>query len=326
MNPKLFWLVTAIVLALMHPAEAQQPKKIPRIGLLSAASPSSVSARVEAFRQGLRELGYLEGKTIFIEYRYSEGQVERLNKLAAELVRLKVDLIVTAGPTATRQAKEATATIPIVMTQDTDPLESGFVTSFARPSGNVTGFSTLSPEITGKRLELLKEIVPSLSRVAILGNRTVPGNAQGLKELETGAKAIRLQLKYRDVLAPKDIEAAFRDARKGRAQAVLVLPNPVAISQRKQLVNLAGKSRLPTAYYQPEYVEVGGLMFYGPSNADLFRRAAIYVDKILKGANPADLPVEQPTKFELVINLKTAKQLGLIIPPNVLARADRVIK
>ena len=317
---------SSLLLALCASARAQQPAKIPRIGLLSAASPSSVSARVEAFRQGLRELGYVEGKKIFIEYRYSEGNLEQLKELATELVRLKLDLIVTAGPTATRLAKEATASIPIVMTQDTDPVGSGFVTSLARPGGNVTGFSTLSPEITGKRLELLKEIVPSLSRIAILGNRTVPGNAQGLKELETGAEAIRLQLKHIDVLAPKDIEAAFRDARKGRAEAVLVLPNPVAISQRKQVADLAEKSRLPIVYYQPEYVEAGGLMFYGPSNADLFRRAATYVDKILKGAKPADLPVEQPTKFELIINLKAAKQIGLTIPPNVLARADRVIR
>ena len=325
-NPK--WLgLTVISFVLMAAgAEAQQSTKIPRIGLLSAASPSSVSDRVHAFREGLRELGYMEGKNIFIEYRYAEGNLDRLKELAAELVRFKVDLIVTAGPTATRRAKEATATISIVMAQDTDPVESRFVASLARPGGNITGFSILSPEMAGKRLELLKEIVPSLSRVAIIGNRTVPGNAQGLKELETAAEAIRLQLKYMDVLAPKDIEAVFRDAIKGRAEAVLVLPNPVAISDRKQVVNLAERSRLPTAYYQPEYVEAGGLMFYGPSNADIFRRAAAYVDKILKGAKPADLPVEQPKKFEFIVNLNAAKQIGLTIPPNVLARADKVIR
>src|SRR5262245_9364174 len=318
-------LVAVALLAVAVIAEAQQPKKVPRIGLLSAASPSSVSARVEAFRQGLRELGYVEGKNIFIEYRYSEGKVERLNELAAELVRLKVDLIITAGPTATRPAKEATVTIPIVMAQDTDPVGSGFVASLARPGGNITGFSALSPEIAGKRLELLKEILPSLSRVAILGNRNAPGNTQGLKELNTAAEAILLQLSYIEVLVPKDIETAFRDASKGRAEAVLLLPNPVAVSQQKQVVNLAGKSRLPTSYYQREYVEAGGLMFYGSSNTDLFRRAATYVDKILKGAKPADLPVQQPTKFEFIINLKAAKQIGLTIPPNVLARADKVI-
>lgn len=242
-------------------------------------------------------------------------------------VRLKVDVIVSAGPAATQPATKATATIPIVMAGDTDPVGSGFVMSLARPGGNVTGLSTLSPEMAGKQLELLKEILPRFSHLAVLGNSTVPGNGQALREMQTAAEAFRVQLKYTDVLSSKDIETAFRDVSKGsRVEAVLVLPNPVAISRRTQVVDLAVKSRLPTVYYQPDYVDAGGLMYYGPNTRDLFRRAATYVDKILKGTKPAELPVEQPTKFELLINLNTAKQIGLTIPPNVLVRADRVIK
>ncbi len=307
-------------------AEAQQPKKVPRIGFLTATSPSAVSARTEAFRQGLRELGYVEGKNIVIELRSAEGKLDRVSELAAELVRLNVDVIVTAGSASTRPAKEATVTIPIVMGFDNDPVGSGFVASLARPGGNITGLSILSPEISGKQLELLKEIVPRLARVAVLGDSTEPGNAQALKEIELAAGAFGVKLQYLDVLGPKDIETAFRAANKGRADAVLLLPSPILLSQRTQLADLALKSRLPATYSRPEYVEDGGLMTYGPSITDLFRRAAIYVDKILKGAKPADLPVEQPVKFELIINLKAAKQIGLTIPPNVLARADRVIR
>jgi putative ABC transport system substrate-binding protein len=307
-------------------ATAQQAKKVPRIGFIGGSSASAVAARLEAFRQGLRELGYVEEKNIVIEYRYAEGKVDRMPDLAAELVRLKVDVIVTAGPPATRPAKEATNTIPIVMAQDSDPVGNGFVASLARPGGNITGLATLSPELSGKRLELLKEIVPKLSRVAVFGTSTRPGNAQSLKETELAAGAFGVQLQYLDVLGPKDIETAFREARKGRADAVLVLGSPVFNSQRKQIVELAVKSRLPAIYYATEFVEDGGLIFYGASFIDLYHRAATYVDKILKGAKPADLPVEQPTKFELVINLKAAKQIGLTIPPNVLARADRLIK
>ena len=241
-------------------------------------------------------------------------------------MRLKVDVIVTGGPAATRAAKEATVTIPIVMAQDTDPVANGFVASLARPGGNITGLSTLAPELSGKQLELLKEIVPRLSRVAVLGNSTIPGNAQALKEMELAAGAFKVQLQYVDVLDLKDIETAFRAASKGRADAVLVLGNPIFLSQRIQIADLAVKSRLPAIYDRPEYVEDGGLMTYGVNINELYRRAATYVDKILKGAKPADLPVEQPTKFELVINLKAAKQIGLTIPPNVLARADKVIK
>jgi ABC-type uncharacterized transport system substrate-binding protein len=319
-------LFLVVLLAVAVIAEAQQPKKVSRIGFLTASSLSAVSGRIEAFRQVLRELGYTEGKTIVIEFRYAEGKLDRLPALVAELVRLKVDIIVSGGPQVTRAAKEATGTIPIVMGFDYDPVGSGFVASLARPGGNITGLSTLAPEISGKQLELLKEIVPRLSRVAVLGTSTQPGYAQVLKETELAAGALRVKLQYLDVLNPKDIETAFRAATKGRADALLALQSAVLLPQRTQLADLAVKSRLPAMYQASEYVEAGGLMTYGVNVNDLFRRAATYVDKILKGAKPADLPVEQPTKFELIINLKTAKQIGLTIPPNVLARADKVIR
>jgi putative ABC transport system substrate-binding protein len=315
----------AVLLALSFPAEAQQPKKAPRLGFLTASTASSQASRLDAFRQGLRELGYVEGKNIFIEYRYSEG-LDRLPALAAELARLKVDVIVTGGTGASRAAKEATLAIPIVMAQEGDPVGSGSVASLARPGGNVTGLSALAPEISGKQLELLKEIVPQLHRVAVIGSSTDPSTPQVLKETELAARALRVQLQYLDVLGPKDLETVFRVARKERADTVLVLTSPVINSLRTQFVELAVKSRLPAIYPFPEYVEAGGLMSYGASRTDSFRRAATYVDKILKGAKPADLPVEQPKKFEFIINLKAAKQIGLTIPPNVLVRADKVIK
>jgi len=309
-------------------ATAQQPKKVPRIGYLSAgASLSAISARTEAFRRGLRELGYMEGKNIVIEWRSSEGKADRVPGLAAELVRLKVDVIVTAGTTVTRAAKEATSTIPIVMAQDSDPVGSGFVASLARPGGNITGLATLRMELSGKQLEILKEIIPKLSRVAFFGTSTDPANAQSLRETELAAGTFGVKVQYLDVLSPKDIETAFRAAGKGRADAVLILvAGTVANSRRTEFAELAVKNRLPAIYYQREYVEAGGLMSYGVSVTDLDRRAATYVDKILKGRQPADLPVEQPTKFELIINLKAAKQIGLTIPPNVLVRADKVIR
>ena len=319
-------LLIGLTLASVHLAEAQQPTKIPRIGFLAAVSLSANSARFEAFRQGLRELGYIEGKNIIIEWRSSEGKADRLPGLAAELVRLKVDMIVSGGSTATRPAKEATNTIPIVMAQDTDPVGNGFVASLARPGGNITGLATLAPELSGKQLELMKEIVPRLSRVAVLGTSTRSGNAQSLKETELAAGAFGVKLQYLDILSPKDIETAFRAASKDRADAVLVLTSPFATSQRTQIADLAVKNRLPAIYDRAEFVEDGGLMTYSVSSTDLFRRAAIYVDKVLKGAKTADLPVEQPIKFEFIINLKAAKQIGLTIPPNVLARADKVIK
>jgi putative ABC transport system substrate-binding protein len=320
----ILFVVALLAVAVM--TEAQQPTKIPRIGYLIANFPSTNPARNEAFRQGLRELGYVEGKNIVIEWRYAEGKFDRLPALAAELVRLKVNVIVTAGPAATSPAKEATATIPIVMGFDNDPVGSGFVASLASPGGNITGLSTLAPEISGKQLEFLKEIVPKLSRVAVVGASTEPGNAQALREVEVAAGAFGVQLQHLDVRDPKDIETAFRAATKGRADAILMLNSPVLNPHRTQIVNLAVKTRLPVIYGQPELVEAGGLMTYSVSFTDLFRRAATYVDKILKGTKPADLPVEQPKKFELIINLKAAKQIGVTIPPNVLARANRVIK
>jgi putative tryptophan/tyrosine transport system substrate-binding protein len=319
-------LLLTIILLTVYLAEARQPTKIPRIGYLNTASLSANADRIEALRQGLRELGYVEGKNIVIEYRFGEGKLDRLPAMVAELVRLKVDVIVTGGPSATRAAKEASATIPIVMATNTDPVGDGFVASLARPGGNITGLSTLAPEISGKQLELLKEIVPRLSSVAVLGTSTRPGNALALRGVELAPEAIGVQLQFLDILGLKDIQPAFRSAGKSHFDAVLLLANPVLSSHRTEIVELAVKSRLTAIYFSSEFVDSGGLMTYGVNFTDLHRRAATYVDKILKGAKPADLPVEQPTKFEFIINLKAAKQIGLTIPPNVLARADRVIK
>jgi putative ABC transport system substrate-binding protein len=327
-NRKLVGFI-ALVIALMAcgaVAKAQQAKRVSRIAYLAASPASANTGRFDAFRQGLREMGYVEGENIIIEDRYAEGKFDRLPALAAELVRLKVEVIITAGPPVTRAVKEATATIPIVMAQDGDPVGNGFIASLARPGGNITGMSQLAPEISGKQLELLRETVPQLARVAVLGTSTRPGNAQALEETELAAGTFGMRLQYMDVGSPKDIDTAFREARKERAGAVLVLQGPVFTSQRKQIVDLAAKNRLPAIYPQTEYAEAGGFMCYGANTPDLFRRAAYHVDKILKGAKPADLPVEQPKKFELIINLKAAKQIGLTIPPSVLARADRVIK
>ena len=325
-KPGVLSILFVVVLLAAVIAVAQQPTKVPRIGYLSTDSPSTIAARIEAFRQGLRELGYVEGKNIVIEWRFAEGKAARLPGLAAELVRLKVEVIVTSGPAATRAAKEATVTIPIVMAQDPDPVGNGLVASLAQPGGNITGLSTFAPEISGKRLELVKEIVPKLSRVAVLGSSTTPGNVQARRETELAARALGVELQYLDVRGAKDIEPAFRAATKGRADALLLLQSPVFVNERTQLADLAVKSRLPAIYDRREFVDDGGLMCYGTNFVDLSRRAATYVDKILKGAKPADLPVEQPTKFEFVINLKAAKQIGLTIPPNLLARADKVIK
>jgi putative ABC transport system substrate-binding protein len=281
---------------------------------------------MEAFRQGLHELGYAEGSNILIEYRYADGKLDRLPALAGELVRLKVDIIVTAGGQATRAAKETTSTIPIVMSNEPDPVGAGFITSLGRPGGNITGLSTLAPQLAGKRLELLRDVVASLSRVAIIGTSSQPGHAQAIKELELTAKAFNVQIQYLDVLASADVETVFRSANKGRADGVLTLTSPVLRSQRVRLAEAAVKNRMPAIYNDIQFVEAGGLIFYGVSFLDLDRRAATYIHKILKGAKPADLPVEQPSKFELVINLNAAKQIGLTIPANVLTRADKVIK
>jgi putative ABC transport system substrate-binding protein len=327
MTQKIFALALCALFFAPRLSVQAQPTKIPRIGYLTGATPNGQTARVEAFQQGLRELGYVEGKNIVVEYRYAEEKLHRLPVLAAELVRLKVELIVTGGAGITRAAKEATLTIPIVMTQDSDPVANGFVRSLAHPAGNITGLSNLSPEISGKQLELLKEIIPKLSRVAVLGTSSnSPGNAQQLREIELAAGTFNLNLQYLTVLSSEDIETAFRAATKRRAEAVVVQPGPIFNSNRPQIVKLAVTSRLPTIYSHSQYPLDGGLMTYGASLPDLDRRAATYVVKILQGAKPADLPVEQPKKFDLVINLKAAKQIGLTIPPNVLARADKVIR
>jgi putative ABC transport system substrate-binding protein len=319
--------LSTILLALGLPAQAQQAKKIAKIGYLVPSTPAAALHLVEEFRQGLRELGYVEGKTFVLELRYGEGRFERLPELARELVGLKVDVIVARTDPAIAAVKRETQTIPIVMGTSTDPVGTGFVASLARPGGNVTGLSSISPELSGKRLELLREVIPGLSRVAFLWNPDVRGAMFDYKATEGAARSLRLQLQSVEVLRAEDLDRAFSAVTKERAQA-LILPagNPVGFANRGQIASFAQRNRLPSMYANSEFVDAGGLMSYGPNLADNFRRAATYVDKILKGTKPADLPVEQPTKFELVINLKTAKQIGVTIPPNVLARADKVIK
>jgi len=316
------------LLAVPRASEAQQGAKAARIGYLStnlAANPHLL----EAFRQGLRDLGYVEGRNVVIEYRDAEGKPERLPALAAELVALKVDVIMAPGNSLALAAKQATRTLPIVFAAVTDPVASGLVTSLARPGGNVTGASILSPELVGKRLELLTQAVPGVSRVAVLwlpgalGERT---EKDMLKEADVAARALGVRLEVVEARGPADIDRAFSDMTRVRAGALTVLPSLTFLREHRRLVDLAAKHRLPAVYTVKEYVDAGGLMSYGANIADLFRRSATYVDKILKGAKPADLPVEQPTKFELVINLKTAKALGLTIPQSLLGRADQVIE
>jgi ABC-type uncharacterized transport system substrate-binding protein len=319
----LCFALSAMLLALCFPAEAQQPTKIPRIGYQSAGSSGE---REEAFRQGLRELGYGEGQNIVIEWRFAQGKPDQVPRNAAGLVQLKVDVIVTGGPTDTRAAKAATSTIPIVMTNEGDPVGTGLVASLSRPGGNITGLATLSPELNGKRLELLKETLPRLSHVVALRGPGSQGSAVTLKETEVVARSLGLKLKFQVVKEPDDLNRAFEAITKVRTGALIAVAGPFATAQRKRIVEFAAKSRLPAIYYRQEFVEDGGLMSYATDPNDLARRAAVFVDKILKGTKPADLPVEQPTKFQLVINLKAAKQIGLTIPPNVLARADRVIR
>jgi putative ABC transport system substrate-binding protein len=311
----------ALLVALCAHVEAQL-QKVPRIGYLSP----SVANR-SPFTQGLRDLGYIEGKNILIEWRANEGQLDRNAALAAELVRLKVDVIVAAGSGEIRAAKEASGTIPIVMVRGGDPVGSGLISSLARPGGNITGLAILRPELSGKRLELLNEVLSNLSRVAVFASSISADYGLVLKEVETAAKQIGVQLQWQNIRSPGDIERAFKEAVRNRADGVLFrVPGPSLSSHRPKVVSVASKSRLPVIYENAQEVDAGGLMSYGLNGSDLYRRAAVFVDKILKGAKPADLPVEQPTKFELVINLKTAKQIGLTIPPNVLARADRVIR
>jgi putative tryptophan/tyrosine transport system substrate-binding protein len=325
MNRNLFWLLTVLLLVAAHPAGAQQPK-VPRIGFLCAPSPSTVSARIEAFRQGLRELGYVEGQNITTEYRYAEGDPDRLPELAAELVRLKLDVIVVQSNTVARAASSTTKTIPIVMADGADPVANGLVASLARPGGNVTGLTNAQTDLGVKRLELLKEISPKLTRVAVLPG---PGERRAvLKELQAAAPSLHIQLHIMEVRVADDLERAFEAAAKARVGALTLAPDPTGLfnANRQRIIALTVQTRLPTIYPNSVWVNAGGLMSYAADQLESFRRAAVYVHKILKGAKPADLPVEQPTKFEFVINLKTAKQTGLSIPPNVLARADRVIR
>ena len=329
MNRKITVLtLCAMLLALCSSAEAQQPAKVPRIGYLIGQSRSIASVRIDPFRQGLRELGYVEGKNIVIEWRSSEEKLDPLPALAAELVRLKVDIIVTGGSIPVRAVTNATNTIPIIMWgAGTDPVEEGLVRSLARPGGNVTGVTTLSTELGGKRLELLKEAVPKLARVAALYEPANPASVREVKELlPVAARALRLTIQPWEVRDANGFEKVFTALNKDRPDGLYVTSGPLVRAHQKRIVDLTLKSRLPSMYYDREFVDAGGLMSYGGDLADSYRRVAYFVDRILKGAKPADLPVEQPTKFELVINLKTAKQIGLTIPPELLARANRLIK
>ena len=316
----------ALLFALCGSVDAQQTGKIFRIGFLDPSNASSITGLLEAFRQELRKLGWIEGKDFTIEYRFGENKPGRLPELAAELVRLKVDLIVTTGDGPTFGAKKATTTIPIVMTTSSDPVAQGLVASLARPGGNVTGLSSLAAELNTKRLEILKDAVPKLTRVALLQAPGVTGDLQ-LKELRPAAVALKLKLEEIETQPDaKGLESAFQIAKQKQVGAIMTIAIRAFFAERKRIVELAGKYKFPAIYFQKEFVDEGGLMSYGVDYVDLFRRAAVYVDKILKGAKPADLPVQQATKFEFVINLKAAKQIGVTIPPNVLARADKVIK
>ncbi len=321
----------ALASAILSPpltTAAQQPPRVHRIGFLSLSSLSDPRTQriFEAFRQGLRELGYLEGQNTAIESRWAEAKYDRLPGLAAELVRLKVDVIVTAGVPAIQAAKEATGTIPIVMGAIIDPIATGFVASLARPGGNITGLSLMTPELVGKQLEMLKEIVPKVSRAAVLWNPANAGNTPQLREAKVAARALGVRLQPLEARDPKEIDSAFVAMTRERAGALIVLVDVMLIDHRTRIADLAAKRRLPAVYGVREHAEAGGLIAYGANVSDRFRRAATYVDKILKGAKPADLPVEQPTRFELVINLKTAKSLGLAIPQSILIRADQVIR
>jgi ABC-type uncharacterized transport system substrate-binding protein len=327
-NPK--WLgLFAMVLTFVFGgvvAQAQQPAGIPRIGILSGSSASSNSARIEAFRRQLRELGYVEGKNIVIEYRHADGKRERLPDLVAELVRLKVDVIVTGGAPAAEAAKKASGTIPIVFAGASDPVGSRLVSSLARPGGNITGLSLMTPDLDGKRLELLKETFPQVARVAFLWQPSGTRGNRSLTDMEAAAKALGLKLLSLPVRSLDDFDGAFARAKKEGAQALITTSTGLINTQQRQVLDFAVKNRLPAMYPYSEFVEAGGLMSYGPDNTDVFRRAADFVGKILKGTKPADMPVEQATKFEFVVNMNTAKQIGLTIPQKVLARADRVIR
>jgi putative tryptophan/tyrosine transport system substrate-binding protein len=327
MNGKtIVFLLVGLPLASVHLTEAQQPKKTPQIGFLLAPSRSAVSESLDSFRKGLRDLGYLEGQNIVIEYRYAEGKFDRLPDFAADLVRLKVDVIAAGGSPAIQAARDSTRTIPIVMTGLTDPVAWGVIASLDRPGGNITGLSLGGYELIGKRLELLKETVPRVTRIAFFWTSQSPAPDMRSKETQAASQALGLRIQSLEVRGPNDFEPAFQAALKGRAGGLTVEPSPVFTTNRHRILSFAAKNRLPGIYPWREYVEDGGLMSYAPSLSDLYRRAAYYVDKILKGTKPADLPVEQPTKFEFIINLKTAKQIGVAIPQSVLYRADKVVK
>ena len=319
------YLLATALLPIISLTEAQQPKKVARIGFLSLR-PSGPNRNREAFRQGLRDLGYVEGQNIVVEYQQAGDKADRLPALAADLVGRQVDVIVAGGSQAVRAAQQATKSIPIVMTSSSDPVGTGFVASLARPGGNITGLSLLSPDLSGKRLELLTEIVAGVSRVAVLWNPDDPPAALSLKETQAAARALGIKLQSVEVRGSNDFDSAFTSTIKGHAEAVIILTAPIMNIHAGRIAEFAVKSRLPAISYADEFPDAGGLMSYGANLSDSYRRAATYVDKILKGAKPANLPVEQPTKFEFVINLKTAKQIDLAIPQSVLYRADRVIK
>jgi len=322
-----YFAVCAMLFALCASAAAQQPKKIPRLGYVTSNSSAAISTRTEAFRQGLRELGYVDGKNIVIEWRSAEGKLDRLPMLAGELVRLNLDVIVSAGGNATASViKEATHTIPIVVTNVADPVGSGYAVSLARPGMNITGLTAISFDLAGKRLELIGETIPKVSRIAVLLDPQDDSKIVELNQAQGAAKALGLRLHAIEVQSPSDLEGTLKAAMRDRPQILLVLGSAVTNTVRIPIAEFEIKNRLPTMWPERGLMDAGGLMSYGPNYADLFRRAATYVDKILKGAKPGDLPIEQPRQFELVVNLKTAKQIGLTIPPNVLARADRVIK
>jgi len=324
-NNIIFLALSALLFALCLPAEAQQPKQIPRIGFLSLNSVSSTATYANAFRQGLHDLGYVEARNIVIEWRYADGKSDRLAGLMAELIHLKVDVIVTAATAPAQAAKQATSTVPIVIANHNDSVGAGLVASLARPGGNATGLSNMQIELGGKRLELLKE-VKKISRVAVLRIPSAPATLPQMKEMEAAASALGVRLQPADWETPEDLENAFSTMVKGRADSLITFSGPRFGLYRTRIIDLAIKNRLPAMYPDIQYVDSGGLMSYGAKTADLYRRAATYVDKILKGAKPADLPVEQPMKFEFVINLNAAKQIGVTIPPNVLVKADRVIR
>jgi putative tryptophan/tyrosine transport system substrate-binding protein len=323
MNRKLVWLLTILFFA-VHLATAEQPAKIYRIGLIQSSS--SEATFIDAFRQGLQKLGYVEGKNFVLEVRSGDTSPDRLSTVANELVRLKVDVIVAGGRNDTQAARNATRTIPIVGQSLLDPVADGLLDSLARPGENVTGFTPIADVLVGKRLELLKETVANLSRVALLWNPQDPGSARQWKEGQMAARELLLQLHSMEVSTAEKLDDAFSAATKTRSAAIATTSSAFISANQKRIADLAAKNRLPAIYDREAFVTNGGLMSYGADDSEGLRRAAIFVDKILKGAKPADLPIEQPTKFELVINLKTAKQIGLTIPPNVLARADKVIK